>query len=150
MPKGWVWARLSMVGTTNIGLTYKPSDVADEGTIVLRSCNIKNGKIDLGDLVRVQTDIRDNQYIENSDILICARNGSRSLVGKCAVMSDIGEKVSFGAFMAVFRSLCFQYVYHFFNTSLFRSAFDNDDSKQINQVTQAILRDTIIQPKAAG
>ena len=133
-----------MVGTTNIGLTYKPSDVADEGTIVLRSCNIKNGKIDLGDLVRVQTDIRDNQYIENSDILICARNGSRSLVGKCAVMSDIGEKVSFGAFMAVFRSLCFRYVYHFFNTSLFRSAFDNDDSKQINQVTQAILRDTIL------
>ena len=144
LPEGWAWARLSMVGTTNIGLTYKPSDVADDGTIVLRSCNIKNGKIDLGDLVRVQTDIRDNQYIENNDILICARNGSRSLVGKCAVMSDIGEKVSFGAFMAVFRSLCFRYVYHFFNTSLFRSAFDNDDSKQINQVTQAILRDTII------
>lgn len=144
LPEGWAWARLSMVGTTNIGLTYKPSDVTDEGTIVLRSCNIKNGKIDLGNLVRVQTDIRDNQYIENNDILICARNGSRSLVGKCTVMRDIGEKVSFGAFMAVFRSLCFRYVYHFFNTSLFRSAFDNDDSKQINQVTQAILRDTII------
>ena len=34
--------------------------------------------------------------------------------------------------------------YHYFNTLLFRSAFDNDDSKQINQVTQAILRDTMI------
>ena len=85
-----------------------------------------------------------NPYIEESDILICARNGSKSLVGKCAVMNDIGEKVSFGAFMAVFRSTCYRYVYHYFNTLLFRSAFDNDDSKQINQVTQAILRDTMI------
>jgi len=144
LPKGWMWCRLSMVGTTNIGLTYKPADVSDEGTIVLRSCNIRNGKIDLSDLVRVRTDIRDNQYIEENDILICARNGSRSLVGKCAVMNDIGEKVSFGAFMAVFRSTCYRYVYHYFNTLLFRSAFDNDDSKQINQVTQAILRDTMI------
>ena len=139
-----MWCRLSMVGTTNIGLTYKPADISDEGTIVLRSCNIRNGKINLSDLVRVRTDIRDNQYIEESDILICARNGSKSLVGKCAVMNDIGEKVSFGAFMAVFRSTCYRYVYHYFNTLLFRSAFDNDDSKQINQVTQAILRDTMI------
>ena len=133
-----------MVGTTNIGLTYKPADISEEGTIVLRSCNIRNGKIDLEDLVRVKTDIRDNQYIEENDILICARNGSRSLVGKCAVMNNIGEKASFGAFMAVFRSICYRYVYHYFNTLLFRSAFDNDDSKQINQVTQAILRDTMI------
>ena len=144
LPEGWAWCRLSMVGTTNIGLTYKPADVSEEGTIVLRSCNIRNGKIDLEDLVRVKTDIRDNQYIEENDILICARNGSRSLVGKCAVMNNIGEKTSFGAFMAVFRSICYRYVYHYFNTLLFRSAFDNDDSKQINQVTQAILRDTMI------
>ena len=133
-----------MVGTTNIGLTYKPADVTDTGTIVLRSCNIRNGKINLEDLVRVKTDIRDNQYIEKNDILICARNGSRALVGKCAIMNDIGEKASFGAFMAVYRSICYRYVYHYFNTLLFRSAFDNDDSKQINQVTQAILRDTMI------
>jgi len=144
LPEGWTWSRLSMVGTTNIGLTYKPTDVSEEGTIVLRSCNIRNGKIDLADLVRVKTDIRDNQYIEENDILICARNGSRALVGKCAVMNNIGEKASFGAFMAVFRSICYRYVYHYFNTLLFRSAFDNDDSKQINQVTQAILRDTMI------
>ena len=133
-----------MVGTTNIGLTYKPADVTDTGTIVLRSCNIRKGKIDLEDLVRVKTDIRDNQYIEKNDILICARNGSRALVGKCAIMYNIGEKASFGAFMAVYRSICYRYVYHYFNTLLFRSAFDNDDSKQINQVTQAILRDTMI------
>ena len=144
IPKGWIWCRLHMVGTTNIGLTYKPTEVKEKGTIVLRSCNIKKGKMDFSDLVRVQADIRENQYIHENDILICARNGSRSLVGKCAIMQRLNEVASFGAFMAVFRSICNQYVYHYFNTSLFRSSFDNDDSKQINQVTQAILRDTLI------
>ena len=144
LPDGWAWCRLSMVGTTSIGLTYKPTEVKETGTIVLRSCNIKNGKIDFADLVRVQADIRENQYIYENDILICARNGSQSLVGKCAIMQDLPEAASFGAFMAVFRSICNQYVYYYFNTALFRSSFSNDDSKQINQVTQAILRDTLI------
>ena len=144
LPDGWAWCRLSMVGTTNIGLTYKPTEVKETGTIVLRSCNIKNGKIVFADLVRVQADIRENQYIYENDILICARNGSQSLVGKCAIMQDLPEAASFGAFMAVFRSICNQYVYYYFNTALFRSSFSNDDSKQINQVTQAILRDTLI------
>ena len=144
LPEGWAWCRLSMVGTTSIGLTYKPTEVKETGTIVLRSCNIKNGKIDFADLVRVQADIRENQYIYENDILICARNGSQSLVGKCAIMQDLPEAASFGAFMAVFRSICNQYVYYYFNTALFRSSFSNDDSKQINQVTQAILRDTLI------
>ena len=144
LPDGWSWCRLSMVGTTNIGLTYRPTEVKETGTIVLRSCNIKNGKMDFKDLVRVQADIKENQYIYENDILICARNGSRSLVGKCAIMQGLTEVASFGAFMAVFRSICNEYVYYYFNTSLFRSSFDNDDSKQINQVTQAILRDTLI------
>ena len=144
VPEGWSWCRLYMVGTTNIGLTYKPTEVKETGTIVLRSCNIKNGKMDFTDLVRVHAEIRENQYIYENDILICARNGSRSLVGKCAIMQNLTEAASFGAFMAVFRSICNQYVYYYFNSSLFRNSFDNDDSKQINQVTQAILRDTLI------
>ena len=144
LPIGWAWCRLSMIGTTNIGLTYKPTDIAEKGTMVLRSCNIKNGKIDLSDLIRVNTSIRDNQYIENNDILICARNGSKALVGKCAILQGFEEKASFGAFMAIFRSSCYQYVYHFLNTAFFRLTFDNDDSKQINQLTQAMLRDALI------
>ena len=65
-----------MIGTTNIGLTYKPTDIVADGTMVLRSSNIINGKIDLSDLVRVNSIVRDNQYIQENDILICARNGS--------------------------------------------------------------------------
>ena len=144
VPNCWRWCRLSNVGTTNIGLTYKPIDIDTNGTIVLRSCNIKDGNILLNDLVRVNSHIRENQFIHEGDILICARNGSRDLIGKCAIMPQLSEKISFGAFMAVYRSICNRYVYYYFNTTLFRNSFSNDDSKQINQVTQAILHNMLI------
>ncbi|MCM1122918.1 MAG: restriction endonuclease subunit S [Eubacterium sp.] len=144
LSKGWVWCRLSDIGTTNIGLTYHPEDIIEDGLIVLRSNNIQNGKLVYDDLVRVNCDIRDNQYLSEGDILICARNGSKNLVGKCAIYEGLPEKVSFGAFMAVFRTVCSRYVYYYFHTDLFRRYFSNDDTKQINQVTQKILKNAVV------
>ena len=125
-------------------MTYKPTEISDNGTIVLRSSNIKNGKIDLTDLVRVNSTIRENQYVQENDILICARNGSKALVGKCALIKDLKEITSFGAFMAILRSSCYEYIYYFLNTQTFRKTFDNDDSKQINQLTQDMIKSTLI------
>ena len=144
IPDNWVWCNLSMIGSTNIGLTYKPTDIVTNGTMVLRSSNIINGKIDLTDLVRVNSTIRENQYIQENDILICARNGSKALVGKCAIYENANEKTSFGAFMAVYRSRFFRYVYYFLNSEFFRNTFSNDDSKQINQLTQDMIKNTTI------
>ena len=145
LPNGWSWSRISSIGTTNIGLSYKPTDIADEGTIVLRSSNIRNGKIDLTDLVRVKTIIRENQFVEQNDIVICARNGSKALVGKCAIFNlAMSESVSFGAFMAILRTAFYDYVYYFLNTQLFRNILNSDDSKQINQLTQDMLKNTLI------
>jgi restriction endonuclease S subunit len=125
-------------------LTYRPENICDNGTIVLRSSNIKNNKIDLNDLVRVNTEIQNNQYINNNDILICARNGSKALVGKCALFTCDGERMAFGAFMAIFRTICYKYTYYFFTSTQFRSNFENEDNKQINQVTQEILKNSLI------
>lgn len=144
IPDNWEWCNLSMIGSTNIGLTYKPVDIVADGTMVLRSSNIINGKIDLSDLVRVNSTIRENQYIQENDILICARNGSKALVGKCAIYENANEKASFGAFMAVYRSRFFKYVYYFLNSEFFRNTFRNDDSKQINQLTQDMIKNTTI------
>ena len=75
LPDGWEWCNLSMIGTTNIGLTYRPTDIEPGGIMVLRSCNIVNDQFDLSDLVRVKTTVRENQFAQKNDILICARNG---------------------------------------------------------------------------
>lgn len=89
--------------------------------------------------------IRENQFVEQNDIVICARNGSKALVGKCAIFNlAMSESVSFGAFMAILRTAFYDYVYYFLNTQLFRNILNSDDSKQINQLTQDMLKNTLI------
>ena len=117
-----------MVGQTNIGLTYSPADIVpDNGTIVFRSSNIINNQLDYSDLVRVNKSIRDNQYLANNDILICARNGSKALVGKCALIKTF-----------------YTYVFYFLQTSIFRDTFHDSNSTAINQLTQAMIKKTRI------
>ena len=144
LPDGWEWCNFSMIGTTNLGLTYRPTDIEPDGVIVLRSCNIVNDPIDLSDLVRVKTTIRKNQYAQKNDILICARNGSRVLVGKCALISNLGEAASFGAFMAIYRTEYFEYIVQHLRSSFFRSVFDDSNSTAINQLTQDMLKRAVV------
>ena len=133
-----------MIGTTNIGLTYRPTDIVPNGVKVLRSCNIVNDQIDLSDLVCVQTTIRENQFAQKNDILICARNGSKALVGKCALIPDFEEPASFGAFMAIYRTEYYEYIVHFLRSSFFRRVFDDSNSTAINQLTQDMLKRAIV------
>ena len=144
LPDGWEWCNLSMIGTTNIGLTYRPTDIEPGGIMVLRSCNIVNDQVDLSDLVRVKTTVRENQFAQKNDILICARNGSRSLVGKCALIPDLGEPASFGAFMAIYRTEYFEFIVHYLRSSFFKSVFDDSNSTAINQLTQDMLKRAIV------
>ena len=139
LPASWKWIRMGAVGYTNIGLTYSPSDKSDDGIIVLRSSNIQNGKMDYEDIVRVNMSIPDNKMCRKGDLLICARNGSKALVGKTAVVDADG--MSYGAFMAIFRSVYNSYIYYFLSSPFFRDLIDKDvGTTTINQVTQAIIK----------
>lgn len=143
IPETWKWARLGEIGFTNIGLTYKPTDISNDGTIVLRSSNIQNGKLDFSDIVRVKKDISEAKMCQVGDILICARNGSKKLVGKAALINL--EGMSFGAFMAVYRSICNGYVLHFINSAYFRNALlPETGTTTINQLTQDSLKNCVI------
>jgi type I restriction enzyme S subunit len=143
LPSGWVWERLGNIGVTNIGLTYSPQNISSVGFPVLRSSNIQNGKIDLSDLVRVDADVKNSVLVCQGDLLICARNGSRALVGKTALIDQLGEKTAFGAFMAIFRSSLNKYLYHFIRSPLFRRVIADVNTTTINQITQASLRTTL-------
>lgn len=63
-------AKLGTLGDIFIGLSYKPEAVSDKGTIVLRSGNIQDGKINLEDVVRVDGNIK-KLYVKEGDILMC-------------------------------------------------------------------------------
>ena len=140
IPNNWRWERLGNIGETNIGLTYKPSDISDKGIIVLRSGNIQNGKMSYDDVVRVKCDVPERAMIHKGDILICARNGSRKLVGKSAIVDR--EGMAFGAFMAKFHSdfLLNRYIQYYIESPLFRGTLDNVGTETINQITQVMLK----------
>jgi type I restriction enzyme, S subunit len=143
LPKSWEWVRLGNIGETNIGLTYSPSDISDTGIPVLRSSNIQGGKICLTDLKRVNTKIKESNFVQTGDLLICARNGSKHLVGKTALIQDLPEVMAFGAFMAIFRSRCNEYLLYFINSPLFRRMINDVNTTTINQITQQNLKSTI-------
>ncbi len=143
LPQGWEWARLGLLGDTNIGLTYSPQDLSDHGVPVLRSNNIRDGKLVLSDVVRVDINVKESALVNEGDLLICARNGSRALVGKTAIITGLQETTAFGAFMAIFRSRLNTYIYHFICSPLFRLMIDEVNTNTINQLTQANLRSTL-------
>jgi len=137
LPQGWVWCKVEDISQSYIGLTYSPKDVSSQGTIVLRSSNIQNGKIDLTDIVRVSKEIPSKLVVNANDIIICARNGSKKLVGKSAIVPHIQESFTFGAFMAICKTPLFQYVHLFLLSDLFFSQLEDvTGTTTIYQLTQ--------------
>lgn len=132
--------KLGELGDVFIGLTYKPEDVVDEdGTIVLRSSNIQDGKLDFGDIVRVSCNIRDKLWVKENDILMCSRNGSAKLVGKTALISNLQEDMTFGAFMTIIRTPYNGYLQYFFKSPMFRRQLNSSATTTINQITRSML-----------
>lgn len=142
LPSGWVWTRLGNIGTTNVGLTYKPAHITNDGVPVLRSSNVQDGELCLNDLVRVNTNYSEKDIIKEGDLLICARNGSRRLVGKCTIIEHIDEVMVFGAFMAIFRSNFNPYLQLFIQSPQYRSKLEGVETTTINQITQGNLKAT--------
>ena len=116
--------------------------MSSRGTIVLRSSNIQDGKIVLNDVVRVSKEISKKLQVEKNDIIICARNGSAKLVGKSAVVTDVTEPMTFGAFMAICKTALYQYVSIFLQSDLFFSQLRGvSGTTTINQLTQNNFND---------
>ena len=137
--KGWPVCHLEEIASSQIGLTYKPKNVSDTGTVVLRSSNIQNSQIDLNDIGRVNCDIKEKQFVREGDILMCSRNGSFRLVGKVARIQNLPERMSYGAFMTIIRSDYNDYLFGFFKTPAFRAQLGLAKTATINQITVKML-----------
>ena len=135
----WEEKYLKDIAQYSIGLTYKPTNVCNDGTIVLRSSNIQEGKLDLNDIVRVNANIKDDLFVQTGDILMCSRNGSARLVGKVCIIPELKEKMTYGTFMMIIRSAYNPLLYHYFDTGLFRSQIKHGEANMINQITRYML-----------
>ena len=113
------------------GVTYKASVdlhpvLGKDSVVLLRANNIQDGKINFDDVQYVDiSKVKQRQMLRKGDILICASSGSKSLVGKAAlVTSDL--EATFGAFCCVVRPLEIDawYLGHYFQSKVYRKAIE--------------------------
>jgi type I restriction enzyme S subunit len=139
IPKNWTVSKLKYLGQAIIGLTYSPDNIDDEGFLVLRSSNIQEGKLSLNDTVIVNKEIPKKLIIKKDDLLICSRNGSKSLIGKTIMIKDNLESTTFGAFMTVFRSDYNSFIYYVLQSEIFNYHIETFLTSTINQLTTGNL-----------
>ena len=134
---------LSDVASFHQGLTYSPEDVSDRGYLVLRSSNIQNGRLSFKDNVYVKKSISESLFVQENDVLMCVRNGSKQLVGKTAIVNQPYSNMTWGAFMMIIRSkLKNTFVYHYLNSdSFFNQVFKDSGTATINQITKGTLNE---------
>lgn len=98
IPEHWNIIKLArIINSTQNGLTRRNLDKSD-GQIVLKLKNISaNGEISYEYQNRIElTEKELNTYsLSDGDFLFVRVNGSKSLVGKCAVFHSIGETVAY-------------------------------------------------------
>lgn len=131
---GWEVKALDQLGELVSGLTYSPDDVRDEGLLVLRSSNVQDGRIVLDDNVYARSDIKGASPSLPNDILICVRNGSKSLIGKNALIPEDMPPCTHGAFMTVFRSGAAKFIIQLFQTEAYERQVAADLGATINSI----------------
>ena len=142
--EGWKEKSLGEVGEGIIGLTYSPNDVRKNGTLVLRSSNVQKGQLVFIDNVFVEMDLPDRVIVKENDILICVRNGSKQLIGKCALIDKKTAGSAFGAFMTAYRSQYSAFVFYVFQSHYIQRQIDEVMGATINQITNKDLNSFVI------
>lgn len=118
------------------GLTYSPNDITNKsGTLVLRSSNVQNGEISLLDNVYVRPEVAYSQNVDIGDIIVVVRNGSRSLIGKHAIIKKNMINTVIGAFMTGVKSSQPDFINALFDSNNFINQVNKNLGATINQIT---------------
>jgi type I restriction enzyme S subunit len=135
----WEVKTLGEVGECIIGLTYRPDNVKSNGILVLRSSNIQNSALAYNNNVFVDLTVSERLINKENDILICVRNGSKNLIGKCALIKGDAIGETFGAFMSMFRSPYNVYLINVFQSHIIKKQIEEHLGATINQITNKSL-----------
>jgi type I restriction enzyme, S subunit len=137
---GWKETTLGEIGECIIGLTYKPENVTEYGLLVLRSSNVQDGRLAYHDNVYVNLSVPDHLYTQSGDILVCVRNGSRALIGKCAPIGESAVGLTFGAFMSIYRTKYWRFIIHAFQADGIQRQIRDNIGATINQITNKDMK----------
>lgn len=85
--------------------TSEKSNYTNEGMPVLRIPNIGDGILDFKDMKYLaNNDVDKANQIHENDILIIRSNGSRELVGKCAIVPSLDREYAYASFLIRIKS----------------------------------------------
>lgn len=110
LPEGWAKVPIRDTAYYLRGVSYKKQDaqkIFSEGYLpILRATNIQHNKLILDhNLVYVPKEyVKNDQMLEQGDVVICMSSGSKHLVGKAAFLTTDWEG-SFGTFCGAVRFL---------------------------------------------
>ena len=146
IPQHWETKRLKYLGQARNGLTYEPECISSEsdGILVLRSSNIQDDALDLEDSVYVNCKVPKEIILQLNDILLCSRNGSRNLIGKCILIDDRTVGETYGAFMCVFRSPHNRFLHYVFLSEIFSYYLSTFLTSTVNQLTNFNLYNMVV------
>lgn len=108
LPEGWCWASLSELSWACDYGTSNKCGYEGEGPPVLRIPNIQSGQIDFCDLKRAirPMAVTEGDDLKPGDLLIIRTNGSKNLIGRCALIERSFERVTLHAsYLIRFRTL---------------------------------------------
>lgn len=139
------WECVELLSKCNLlnGLTYTPNDIVNNGLLVIRSSNVQNNQLVFVDNVYVDLAIDEQKLIKKDDIVICVRNGSAALIGKCA-MATKDYQVTFGAFMAVLRGENNGYIFQLLQQGTIQKHISKNSGATINQITNGDFKEILI------
>ncbi len=105
LPVGWRWARLGVLVDQPCYGTSKKCSYESGAVGVLRIPNISAGRIDSGDLKFSDFDESEiSAYaLKRGDLLTIRSNGSISLVGQCALISEAEESFIYAGYLIRLR-----------------------------------------------
>ena len=134
------------------GLKYGSSEKSDydnNGTPVLRIPNIGDGVIDFDDMKYMSQELENESHeVFPGDILIIRSNGSRDLVGRCALVPELDKRYAYASFLIRMKAserVLPEYLVYFINSSMARgqlfakakssSGIHNINSKELGAIS---------------
>ena len=92
--------------------------------------------------------IPERAIAKENDILVCVRNGSRSLIGKSALIPKTEKPMAFGAFMTILRTDKYlvlpKFLFYAWQSSYVQKQVRGDEAMPINQITNKVLKNTFL------
>ena len=96
-----IWKKTTL-GDIVTGFKYgtsEKSDYSNAGTPVFRIPNIGDGIIDFTDMKCLAGEADESYLVYENDVLIIRSNGSRDLVGKCAIIPKLECRYAYASFL---------------------------------------------------